>query len=164
MLSRASTSSRAVDPLGGESHSFLIVEHPTFRKGQGYCGPCCPGHAAGFSWASSICMTSYWTGPWKNKRPALADRVLCFYDMQGAGLRQVEASRRSSETRPPRRPFHEMALVAKTVAQGTEAHRKPQAPGTGDSQGDPCRDLRRLPLLFGGDYARGANPQSNYLN
>ena len=27
----------------------------------------------------------YWTGTWK-QRPEFADRVFCFYDMQGAGL------------------------------------------------------------------------------
>jgi len=44
-----------------------------------------------------------------------------------------------------------MALVAWTEARRTKACRKPQAPGAGDSQGDPGRGLRRPALRCGGD-------------
>ena len=51
--------------------------------------------------------------------PELADRVFCFYDMQGAGLRQRRSISEEMATRAPGRPSHEMALVVQAEAKGT---------------------------------------------
>jgi len=65
----------------------------------------------------------------------LADRVFCFYDMQGAGLRQRRSISEELASQITWEAFQEMALVEQSEAQRTKAYRKPQAFRAGDGQG-----------------------------
>jgi hypothetical protein len=79
---------------------------------------------------------------------------------ESSGWGRGEASRRL-QARPHGRPSHEVALAGEAEGQGTNARRKPQALGAGDSQGDPGRSLRSPALGCGGDgtaEARGEEP------
>jgi allantoicase len=58
-----------------------------------------------------------------------ADRVFCFYDMQGAGLKQGRRISEGWQARPRGRPSHEMALVAHAESRPIERCGKVHASG-----------------------------------
>ena len=62
---------------------FINDIRPSLRKGQGYGGPCCPGHEAGLSG----CIRMY--APVLDRHieamAEFAGSVVCFYDLQSAG-------------------------------------------------------------------------------
>jgi len=114
----------------------LIVEHRAYERARDMAG-----HVAQAMKQASREATILLYAPALDRHleamAELADRVFCFYDMQRElGLSQGRgiSEEMASQTIPG---SHEVALVAQTEAQGTNARRKPQAPGAGDSQGDP---------------------------
>ena len=63
----------------------------------------------------------------------LADRIFCFYDMQGQGYSQ---GRSISEEMASQTTSALMRWPIAPEAQGTKARLKPQAPGAGDGHND----------------------------
>jgi hypothetical protein len=72
-----------------ENHLPLLdsgAQPPPLQKGQGYGRPRCPGPEAGLS--GCILLYVPVLDRHLETMAELADRVICFYDMQGAGLSQ----------------------------------------------------------------------------
>jgi len=80
------------DHPGGEPPLLPDSGASGLRKGQGYGRPHCPGHEAGLS--GVILLYAPALDRHLENMTELADRVFCFYDMEGSGLRQ---GRRISE-------------------------------------------------------------------
>jgi hypothetical protein len=117
---RAFTFFQLMTILEENHHGFLIVEHdPMLYEDAKEMVEYVAQALKQTSREATILLCSPALDPHLQKMMELADRVSCFYDMQGAGAAaRVEASRRISKARPPGRPSHEMSRGTKTEAHG----------------------------------------------
>jgi len=151
-VKRAFTSVQLRTILEENHHPFLIVEHnpQLYERARDMAG-----RVAGAMKQASREATILLYAPALDRHleaiAEYADRVFCFYDMQGElGLRQGRSIPESAG-QVNWEAFYEMALVGQAEGQGSNARRKPQAPGAGDGQGEPGRGLRRPASRRGGD-------------
>ena len=81
---RAFTSLQLRTILEENHHSFLIVEHRPNERARDMADRVAQALKQASRGASS-CTPPYWTDTWK---PCRADRVFCYYDMQGQAYSQ----------------------------------------------------------------------------
>jgi hypothetical protein len=94
-------------------HPFLIVEHnpQLYERARDMAG-CIAEATKQASREATILLYASALDRHLEAMAENADRVFCFYDMQGAGVRQSRSMSRRLQARPPGRLSHDGNLVA----------------------------------------------------